>query len=73
MGKFALLIGVSDYASGLNPLPKAVADVAKLGEILKKPEIGGFEKVDVLTNPDRQSMEVKIEEFLGDRSKDQWH
>jgi hypothetical protein len=70
MRKFALLIGVSDYAWGLQPLPKAVLDVDKLEQVLKNPEIGGFEKVDVLRNPDRQLMEVKIEEFFADSQRD---
>ncbi len=43
---------------------------AALEQILKNPDIGGFDKTDVLKNPDRQSMEVKIEEFLADSHKD---
>jgi uncharacterized caspase-like protein len=34
MAKLALLIGVSEYKSGLSPLPSAVADVDALYRVL---------------------------------------
>lgn len=43
--KIALLIGVSEYDHGLNPLPGAANDIEALERVLKKPEIGGFDIV----------------------------
>lgn len=70
MVKVALLIGVSDYAPGLNPLPAAVKDVAALQRIFQDSEMGGFDEVKVLTNPDPQSMQYEIETLFTGRAKD---
>lgn len=72
MVKVALLIGVSEYAPGLNPLPAAVRDVEALQELLLHPEIGGFAQPDVvvLKNPERQEMEESIEALFAGRHKD---
>jgi uncharacterized caspase-like protein len=42
MAKVALLIGVSEYENGLNPLPGAVKDVEAMQRVLAHPEMGGF-------------------------------
>jgi hypothetical protein len=42
MAKVALLVGVSEYEPGLNPLPGAVKDVDAVREVLLHPEMGGF-------------------------------
>ncbi|NES86364.1 MAG: caspase family protein, partial [Moorea sp. SIO2B7] len=63
MRKIALLIGVSEFDSGdLEPLPKALADVKAMEEVLLEPELGGFEEshLTVLKNPKRQIMEDAI-------------
>lgn len=72
MGKFALLIGVSEYEPGLNPLPAAVKDVKAMQRVLKNPETGGFADADitVLENPQRQVMEEAIEHLFANRQKD---
>ncbi|MBD1909843.1 MULTISPECIES: ABC transporter substrate-binding protein [unclassified Leptolyngbya] len=72
MAKVALLIGVSEYEPGLNALPAAVNDVAAIQELLLNPEIGGFNKADVLVlnNPERQAMEESIEALFAGRHKD---
>lgn len=72
MAKVALLIGVSQYGSGLNPLPAAVKDVEAMRELLVSPEIGGFAESDVivLKNPERQPMEEAIESLFAGRHKD---
>ncbi|MFM7573267.1 MAG: hypothetical protein ACKO4S_09075 [Snowella sp.] len=57
MAKVALLIGVSEYPSGLNPLPAAVKDIAALGKVLEDPELGNFDSVEILPNPDCQERE----------------
>lgn len=70
MMKVALLIGVSEYEPGLNPLPAAVRDVEAMQRVLQNPDIGGFDKVKPLINPDRQSMESEIEALFTGSSKD---
>lgn len=47
MAKVALLIGVSEYEPGLNPLPSAVKDVEAVCEVLLHPEMGGFAASDI--------------------------
>jgi hypothetical protein len=51
MAKVALLIGVSEYAFGLDPLPAALNDVAELKNILQHSEMGGFDEVKSLERP----------------------
>jgi len=70
MSRIALLIGVSEYLPGLNPLPAAVKDVEAIERVLKDPEMGNFDLVKALTNPDRQSMEDEIDSLFSERSKD---
>lgn len=70
MAKVALLIGVSEYEPGLNPLPKAVKDVEAVQRVLKNADLGGFDQVKTLTNPDRVVMEAEVENLFCDRAKD---
>ncbi len=72
MAKLALLIGVSEYQPGLNPLPGSVLDVDALQEVLVHPEMGGFDETDVITlkNPQRQEMEDAIYQLFASRSKE---
>ncbi|MGM3309280.1 caspase family protein [Anabaena sp. WFMT] len=61
MAKVALLIGVSEYEPGLNPLPAATKDVEAMQKVLENPEIGGFDEVKVLVNPQQSEIAVAIE------------
>jgi len=70
-GKTALLIGVSEYPEGLNPLPSAKEDVEALKRILQHPEIGGFDNVSTLINPEPTLMQEAIETIFSERSKDE--
>jgi formylglycine-generating enzyme required for sulfatase activity len=72
MAKVALLIGVSDYEPGLNPLPSAVKDVEALREVLLHPDMGGFAAADItlLENPERQDVEEAIERLFTYQPKD---
>ena len=72
MAKIALLIGVSEYDPGLNPLPGAVKDVDAVKQVLLRPDIGGFveSNVTVLKNTIRQEMEDEIEKLFVSRQKD---
>lgn len=71
MAKVALLIGVSEYEPGLNPLPGSVKDVDAIQRVLAHPELGGFAETDitVLKNPQRQAMEDAIYWLFSDRKK----
>ncbi|MEH2397898.1 ABC transporter substrate-binding protein [Nostoc sp.] len=70
MAKVALLIGVSEYEPGLTPLPAATKDVEAMRQVLENPEIGGFDKVIPLKNPQRQAMDEAIEALFANRQKD---
>jgi formylglycine-generating enzyme required for sulfatase activity len=72
MAKVALLIGVSEYEPGLNPLPSAVKDVEAMQRILVNPEMGNFALSDiaVLRNPQRQDIEDAIFNLFQNRQKD---
>ncbi len=72
MAKVALLIGVSEYESGLNPLPASVKDIQAIAKILQHPEMGGFAEADIqkLENPEPQKMQEAIETLFSDRRKD---
>jgi uncharacterized caspase-like protein len=72
MARVALLIGVSEYGSGLNPLPGAVMDVDAMQRVLVNPEMGDFASADitVLKNPQRQAMEDAIYWLFDDRNRD---
>lgn len=72
MAKVALLIGVSDYEPGLEPLPSAVKDVEALQQVLANPEMGGFnaDDITVLRNPDRQTMADAIYRLFANQKKD---
>jgi len=73
MGKFALLIGVSEYSEGEDPLsalPAALNDVRRLAEVLEDPNIGEFDQVLSLENPSGEQMRSAIETFFTDRTVD---
>ncbi|MBD2175755.1 SUMF1/EgtB/PvdO family nonheme iron enzyme [Pseudanabaena sp. FACHB-1998] len=72
MGRYALLVGVSNYITDLNPLPSAVKDVAALKEILIDPTIGGFaaSDVEVLTDVDETAIRRGISRLFANRKND---
>jgi formylglycine-generating enzyme required for sulfatase activity len=72
MKKLALLIGVSEYGAGFQPLPSAVEDVDALYRVLVDSERGEFlaPNIKVLKNPDRQEMENEIYWLFHDREAD---
>lgn len=61
MKKSALLIGMSKYQPGLNPLPGAVRDMEAMQRVLQHPDMGGFNEIKTLANPDGQQMQEAIE------------
>ncbi|WP_088893799.1 caspase family protein [Leptolyngbya ohadii] len=68
--KSALLIGVSEYDSSFNPLPSAVRDVTALHRVLKHSDMGSFDEVEQLLNPNRQIMEERIETWFRNHGRD---
>ena len=72
MAKIALLIGVSEYKYGLNPLPGAIEDVEAMQRVLQHPKMGSFtpDDITVLKNPQRQVMEEAIEMLFSSCQKD---
>ncbi|WP_375513626.1 SUMF1/EgtB/PvdO family nonheme iron enzyme [uncultured Nostoc sp.] len=72
MAKVALLIGVSEYEPGLNPLPSAVRDIEAVYEVLLHPDMGGFaaSNITLLKNPERQIVEMAIEMLFSGRHRD---
>ncbi len=70
MVKVALLIGVSNY-EGLNTLPAAIKDVEAMQRVLYEPEMGGFDQVQTLINPDNPTKtQQAIEELFSGRTKE---
>lgn len=67
MEKIALLIGISEYEHGLNPLPSAINDIEAMRQVLEDPERGAFDRVEVLPNPSRQVMEEAIYDLFSNR------
>lgn len=70
MGKYALLIGVSEYQDGLKPLPAAEKDVEALLEVLQDTHLGGFDEVIVLKNPTLNEMQEEVETLFDNRNRD---
>ena len=73
MGRYALLIGISNYNNaGLNPLPSAVKDVDALRQVLLNPEIGGFADGDVkvLKDAEKGAIETAIYHLFANRKPD---
>ena len=70
MVKVALLVGVSEYQPGLSSLPSAVEDAKAMAEVLRNPDMGGFDDVKVLPNPDTQKLREAMYDLFAERSKD---
>jgi uncharacterized caspase-like protein len=62
--KVALLIGVSQYEAGLPPLLAAPNDVEAMQRVLQDPNIGGFDEVKPLIDPDPVTMQKAIGKLL---------
>ncbi|ALF54026.1 hypothetical protein ACX27_16145 [Nostoc piscinale CENA21] len=70
MAKIGLLIGVDEYEPGLNPLPAAGKDIEALRRVLQDPEMGDFQELKSLKNPDPQIMQYEIEALFSERTKE---
>ncbi|WP_086757883.1 GUN4 domain-containing protein [Nostoc sp. 106C] len=68
--KIALLIGVSEYGEGIPPLSSALNDVEAMQRVLQDPNLGGFEQVEHLLNPDAIAMRKAIQKLFKQAAKD---
>jgi ribosome-binding protein aMBF1 (putative translation factor) len=68
--KVALLIGVSEYEAGLPPLPAAPNDVEAMQRVLQDPNIGGFDEVKPLIDPDPNAMRLAINRLFASCQKE---
>jgi uncharacterized caspase-like protein len=60
VAKKALLIGVSQYEAGLPPLAAAPNDVRSILRVLQNPELGAFDDMQTLVDPDLEAMQTAI-------------
>ena len=73
MAKYALLVGVGEFKhQDLDPLPKALLDVAAMRRALVDPELGAFEedKIIVCENPGRFELEDCLYELFNNTKRD---
>ncbi|MBD2201287.1 GUN4 domain-containing protein [Calothrix sp. FACHB-1219] len=68
--KIALLIGVGEYGEGIPPLSSALNDVEAMERVLQNPNLGGFEQVERLLNPDAIAMRKAIQNLFKQAYKD---
>jgi len=70
-GRYALIIGNSQYKDkALCKISAPVADVRALSTILKNPEQGEFDQVDVLINKESGFVQRKIVEFFSGKKNE---
>ena len=62
--KVALLIGVSDYGEGIPSLSAPLNDVKAMKGVLENREMGGFEKVKILENPNLENTRIAVEQIF---------
>ena len=67
--KIALLIGVGNYGAGLQSLRCPRNGVAEMRRVLQDPEIGGFDEVISLIDPDVGEMRSRICEVFAQLAK----
>ncbi|MEP0870832.1 GUN4 domain-containing protein [Trichocoleus desertorum AS-A10] len=68
MAKIALLIGITDYQEELEA-PDNQANMQEMQRVLQKPEVGDFDVVELLLNPDATQMQLAIAKLFQDRSQ----
>jgi hypothetical protein len=68
--KVALLVGVGTYGAGLKSLQCPANGVAAVQTVLETPEIGGFNEVIPLVDPDVGTMRARMGEVFNRLTKD---
>ncbi len=54
----------------MRPISSAILDVEAMRRVLEHPDMGAFDQVTVLPNPDKGSMEKAVEVLFADRKRD---
>jgi hypothetical protein len=70
MAKKALLIGVSEYGQGISPLSSPLNDVEAMQRVLQNPNLGSFDQVEPLLNPDAIAMRKAIQKLFKEATKE---
>jgi Caspase domain/TIR domain len=65
--RVALLIGVSEYGEGLSTLLTPQNDILAMQRVLQNPDIGGFDEVEVLANPNLFQMDDAIGKLFSEQ------
>ena len=68
--KVALLIGVSKYGEGIPSLSAPINDIAAMKRVLENPNMGGFDQVKKLENPDPTAMRLAVQQTFANCRKD---
>jgi uncharacterized caspase-like protein len=68
--KVALLIGVSEYGEGIPSLSAPINDVAAMKRVLEDPNMGGFDEVETLINPDLAAMQTAVQQIFANCHRD---
>jgi hypothetical protein len=68
--KIALLIGVSEYGEGITPLTAPPHDVAAMKRVLEDKNLGDFDDLKTLINPDLVTMQTAILNLFKDAEKE---
>ncbi|MDA0867806.1 MAG: SUMF1/EgtB/PvdO family nonheme iron enzyme [Cyanobacteria bacterium] len=68
--KVALLVGVGCYGEGLKPLQCPANGVRELAAILRTPDVGGFDEVVALEDPDVGTFRARMGEVFSSLRKD---
>src|SRR4030095_10351373 len=70
-GKYALIIGNTEYTDpGLAQLTAPGKDAEDFAQVLKAPDICGFDEVQTLLNPDNAAARQTIDRFFSEKKKD---
>lgn len=62
--KIALLIGVSECSDRMPPHLAAVNNVTAMQQVLQDSNLGGFDRVETLINPDLETMQTAIQQVF---------
>ncbi|NHC36326.1 caspase, EACC1-associated type [Scytonema millei] len=68
--KVALLIGVSEYGEGIPLLKAPPNDVVAIQRVLQNPQMGGFDEVTPLINPEPVAMQQAIQRLFRNANKE---
>jgi len=68
--KVALLIGVSEYGEGIPSLSAPLNDVAAVKRVLENPNMGGFDEIKTLINPNLPAMQTAVQQIFANLRKD---